>query len=449
MFIQKTLTYLLLLLPLFVQAQPAPEVTFEKKRFHLPFQQVNNLILVDLTINAQPYRFLLDTGVHHTLIFNPKFLDPAQNIKAQETAYLSISGLGKNEPIKAFRTVGNTIQIGKMKMEHQTILWLDEMDAALGSKMGVSIDGIIGMQFFKHLRAKIDYRHEYIQIRSLSDKPFRTKGKYYSVPITFFRGKPFVTAKVHLNDTIAQGSFLLDSGSSDAIWLFENKIGYTAPTPYFKDYLGYGINGDVFGKRGKMTALDLGFHTFKEPKIAYPDAGAFQNITMKPDRIGSIGGEILSRFKIIIAYAEQKVYLQLLSHVDAPFYYNMSGIDLQYYGVKIIATNVPKASSKAMPQKSYNPNTSSSAELFLDGRKTLKTVNAIAIDKVRPHSPASRAGIQEGDELLRINGRNVVYMNLAEINRLLQRRPGQRIRLLVSRNGQRLEKEFYLEELFK
>ncbi len=170
---------------------------------------------------------------------------------------------------------------------------------------------------------------------------------------------------------------------------------------------------------------------------------------MKPDRIGSIGGEILSRFKIIIAYAEQKVYLQPLSHVDAPFYYNMSGIDLHYDSVKIIATNVPRASSKAMPQKSYNPNTSSSAELFLDGRKTLKTVNAIAIDKVRPHSPASRAGIQEGDELLRINGRNLVYMNLAEINRLLQRRPGQRIRLLVSRNGQRLEKEFYLEELFK
>ena len=114
---------------LFVQAQPAPELTFEKKRFHLPFQQVNNLILVDLTINAQPYRFLLDTGVHHTLIFNPKFLDPAQNIKAQETTYLSISGLGKNEPIKAFRTVGNTTQIGKIKIEHQTILWLDEMDA--------------------------------------------------------------------------------------------------------------------------------------------------------------------------------------------------------------------------------------------------------------------------------------------------------------------------------
>ena len=40
-------------------------------------------------------------------------------------------------------------------------------------------------------------------------------------------------------------------------------------------------------------------------------------------------------------------------------------------------------------------------------------------------------------------------MNLAEINRLLQLRPGQRIRLLVSRNGQRLQKEFYLEELFK
>lgn len=52
MFTQKTLTYLLLLLPLFVQAQPAPEVTFKKKRFHLTFQQVNNLILVDLTINA-------------------------------------------------------------------------------------------------------------------------------------------------------------------------------------------------------------------------------------------------------------------------------------------------------------------------------------------------------------------------------------------------------------
>ena len=92
MFTQKTLTYLLLLSPLFVQAQPTPEVTFEKKRFHLPFQQVNNLILVDLTINAQPYRFLLDTGVHHTLIFNPKFLDPAQNITMKPDRIGSIGG---------------------------------------------------------------------------------------------------------------------------------------------------------------------------------------------------------------------------------------------------------------------------------------------------------------------------------------------------------------------
>ena len=49
---------------------------------------------------------------------------------------------------------------------------------------------------------------------------------------------------------------LLDTGSSDAIWLFENEtIGI--PDKNYDDFLGRGLGGDIFGKRTKVRSIKI------------------------------------------------------------------------------------------------------------------------------------------------------------------------------------------------
>jgi len=57
------------------------------------------------------------------------------------------------------------------------------------------------------------------------------------------------------------------------------------------------------------------------------------------------------------------------------------------------------------------------------------------VDRVMDDSPASRAGLLEGDRLMFINNSSAKALNMTEIYKLLQRKEGQSINLVVNRNG--------------
>ena len=63
------------------------------------------------------------------------------------------------------------------------------------------------------------------------------------------------------------------------------------------DFLATGINGDVFGQRGKVKQISFGEYSLSEVKVAYPDTESISQVELAENRIGSIGAEILSRFK--------------------------------------------------------------------------------------------------------------------------------------------------------
>lgn len=49
---------------------------------------------------------------------------------------------------------------------------------------------------------------------------------------------------------------------------------------------------------------------FKNPIVSFPDSSSIKNVKMVVDRIGSVGGEVLKRFTIILDYADRKMYLK-------------------------------------------------------------------------------------------------------------------------------------------
>ena len=71
-------------------------------------------------------------------------------------------------------------------------------------------------------------------------------------PLQFYRNKPYIEAKVRL-DTIGNKftdvKLLIDTGGSEAIWLFEDsKKEIKTPKKFFSDILGEGLSGTIYGK---------------------------------------------------------------------------------------------------------------------------------------------------------------------------------------------------------
>jgi C-terminal processing protease CtpA/Prc len=76
-----------------------------------------------------------------------------------------------------------------------------------------------------------------------------------------------------------------------------------------------------------------------------------------------------------------------------------------------------------------------SLSLELDGSETKPTLREVKIVKVLNASPAANAGLQRGDLIVAVEGRNVAGANALELQGLMQREIGQPLRLLIQRGS--------------
>ena len=103
---------------------------------------------------------------------------------------------------------------------------------------------------------------------------------------------------------------MANSGSSDVLWLFYQNEKIKKNSLFFSDFLEIRINGDVFGDRSKITRFRLGSFNLNEVKVAYPDSVGSYKILVDANQIGSIGGELLKRFKVTFDYPNQQISLK-------------------------------------------------------------------------------------------------------------------------------------------
>ena len=128
------------------------------------------------------------------------------------------------------------------------------------------------------------------------------------------QNKPYIDASVEINSNIIPVKLLIDSGGSDALWLFEDENIGMAPVgdKYFEDYLGKGLSGSVYGKRSKVTSFSLNSFILEEVNVAFPDSISISFARKFKERSGSISGELLKRFNIIMDYPNGKVTFKKL-----------------------------------------------------------------------------------------------------------------------------------------
>ncbi len=412
---------------------------FEKVRFQL----INNVMIVPLVVNGTELSFILDSGVRTPILFN---LTEQDSIQINEVSEVTIRGLGEGEPIQALSSKNNIFQIGAAKNFKQELYVVLDQSLNFSPSLGIPVHGIIGYDLFRDFVVEINYNAKHVKLHNPKSYRYKSSKKNQTIPLKIIRKKGYIDGVVVLQDNRELPvRMLLDTGSSDAIWLFEDDdIGI--PDKNYEDFLGRGLGGDIYGKRTKVNRIKIGYFVIEDAKTAFPDTASFAGIKNFGNRNGSLGGEVLKRFNFIFDYRNRKITLRKNGNFSTPFQYNLSGIDLQHNGLRYVTESIAEPNGVV---KSNESPTYSNVQILLEHQTRLSLVPEIIVSGIRAGSPAAGAGLQEGDVILAVNGKSVHTYKLQQILKMLNERKGKRIRVLIERANADKLFTFVLKDVFK
>ena len=422
-------------------AQTGFHIQSNKNKIVIPFQLIHNLIFIPITVNGEELTFLLDTGVEESILFS---LEDKEAVSFFDVKKIKLKGLGSNEPIEALKSSKNKLEVnGFVDNNHEIYIILNQ-EFNFSSQVGIPVNGIIGYHFFKNNLVEINYANKKIVVYENSKKlEKRIKRNYFTENISLENNKPYLISEITFDQESIPSKLLLDTGNSDALWVFLNKSSkISLPKVTVSDYLGRGFSGNVYGVRGRISSFKFGNKKFENPIATFPDTTSTKDVKMVKDRVGSFGGEILKRFTVIFDYRKLKIHTKENANANNPFIFNMSGVDIQHDGLEWV-------------KNSYTENPTLSENIF-DGNGD-KVANNLKfkfelkpifkISNVREGSTAAAAGLVKGDKIIKINKRSAHGYSMEKINQMLKSEVGKTIEMEVERNGKILKIKFQLQTI--
>lgn len=381
----------------------------KKKSITIDFKSSSNLIIIPVAINnSDTLNFILDTGVKYPIITELPFVN---KLNLNYLQPIDVKGLGDGEELTAYKSGNNTISLNGLVAYDQEIHMIINESFQISQILGIPVHGMIGFNLFKDYVVKIDYETHKITLTKPEYFTYKQRDRDIVLPLIFEQNKPFVKMSIvtDKNEEVPV-KLLVDTGASDAIWLSPNSDSrISIPEKNVEMFLGRGLSGELFGKKGRIGALWVGPLVLYEPIVAFPDNQTVEMLTGQSDRNGTLGAEILRRFMVTMDYPNKRIILRPNSSLKDAFNCNMSGLEV----------------SNPMP----------GLPIFL-------------VDNIRKNSPAYYAGVQENDQIISVNTTSGKTLTLNDINLLLQSREDKRIRLTVLRNGEEIKTEFFLKKMF-
>lgn len=324
------------------------EIENGKNKFSVYFKHIGNLVIIPISINGSvPLNFLLDTGSPYTIITN---LNAIRHFELKKGSSITVSGLGRDiQNIEAYLSTGNSLTIGNATSAESEIILIYEQGFDLSGRFGVPIYGIIGYDILKNFVTEINYSRK--KVTFYEPNYFHKKKnlkKFESVPIEIRGKKPYLNLVSKIKEDEILLNLLIDSGSSDALWLFEKKEeNVFIPSEFIEDYLGYGLNGEIHGKKTRISGLRMGSYHLNHLTTSFPDSVSISNVVRK-NRNGTVGSEVLRRFTTIYDYENQTFYFKKNKYFKQDFHYNLAGLelyqpypDLPYLEVAYVRKNSP------------------------------------------------------------------------------------------------------------
>ncbi len=390
-----TSIFILLATKFFAQEQfvepPARQLTSFK------FRQLSGGVIIFKALFANykdSLNFILDTGSGGISLDSSTVSMFGITPTPSEMTILGIGGIRKVSFVynQKLRLPGLTVDSLNFHINNYEIL-----SAVYGEK----IDGIIGYSVLNRYIFHINYDSLRISIFSNGRLKYPRGGWLYE-PI--IRTLPIQTARI--KDAIEVNSrFLFDIGAGLCLMLNKEFVEDSSFLDkkrilYAKEAEGVGGKVDMY-----LTVIKearIGPFKFRSvPVFIFDDK---YNITSYPYLNGLIGNDLLRRFNVFLNYPKREFYLTPNSHYNDLFDYAYSGLELYLIDDKVILGDVAEG------------------------------------------SPAAAAGLKEGDVVVSIN--NILGNNL-QLFKMAMQAIGEKIRMIVARDGGLMEFKFKIKSILK
>jgi len=254
------------------------------------FEWREGLIYLPVRINgSKPLSFVLDTGSARILIDRKIAAD--LGLKSSGSGSLQGAGAGRI-PIEFIHDVD--IALPGVESDGYDLSTADLQP--LAGVDGGKVDGIIGYPLLSRFVVTVDYAAK--QLTLTLPEAFHADNAAQVLPIELRDKWPFVKGELVLPGPVTvQDSFLIDSGSSDAI---DHPIVMTLQSRVASKS-GVGLGAEIQGASARATSFRLGRYTVEDPLVACCGG---TDATSK-----LIGSEILRRFTVIFDYPASRILL--------------------------------------------------------------------------------------------------------------------------------------------
>jgi Aspartyl protease/Sel1 repeat len=326
-------------------------------------EMLRSLVALPVMINGKgPFRFILDTGF------------PASVIDSRLSEKLRLPAFGIHPSFSKTEENQNLIEadysIFEIQVHHGAFLEMPFGD--LSRAVGKQIDGCLGSDFIGSSVVEIDYEAQ--SIRFLDAETYSQNlpaGAEFQLEFSW--GVPEIQVSLGIPDHEPISLRLkVDTGSDRSIGLnaeFDREYSLARLLPKTFPVSSTTVDSIQPAIAGRLRFLDLGAYRILEPIAETPDVFNSTNPS------GLIGGEILRRFKLILDYKHSRMFLEPNRNLQ-------KRMEAQFSGFTALPDN-------------RNP-------------------DVLRIFKVYPQSPATKAGLREGDVLMEWNGASASKM----INRM-------------------------------
>ncbi|MFK7808686.1 MAG: aspartyl protease family protein [Saprospiraceae bacterium] len=380
-----------------------------ERQVEVPFEYVNNFIIVNVVMNKLlSLKFIFDTGAEYTIL-NKREIADVMNLEFERE--FKVMGSDLSTELTAYLARGNHFKMGQMVAANSDLLVLKEDYFRFEDFAGVQVHGIMGANFFKHLILHIDYQRRVLIFQYPEKKLSKGQLKgFQQIPINVRKNKVYVHSHVKVNpDTLLQLSLLLDTGAGITSLLHTNSHpNLNLPSETIDGNLAMGLGGFLKGYIGRMYRLELGVFYFDNILTQFQQLQHIEDSDITAGRHGILGNLLMSRFKIIIDYPQEKLYLRPIRKYNKGFKFDKSGLG-------IIATG--------------------------------NLLNQHKIIYVIKGSPAHKAGLMSGDIITKVNIFGKAILNMTRITKILQGREGRDVKMIIRRNGERIKTSFKLKTL--
>lgn len=388
------------------EAQNIFEYEKGKKKIDIPFTMENNFILVKIRLNNFiPLTFIFDTGAEYTILAKREFTDLLGINYDRE---FKLIGADLSTEIIAHLAKNIDIALPGVRAKSQNILVLDKDYFHFEEYAGVSIDGVLGADIFRHFVVKINYKRGVISLYEPSK--FKKPKGYEEFRIDIKSSKPYLRLPVYIRDSLILSSkFLIDSGAGLSLLLYTNTHDeFELPPNVITGNIGFGLGGFMEGYLGRIHKLSLPPFQFTNVVTNFQELNTDFDVNQIVLRDGIIGNGLLSRFFVIIDYHSSRLYLKPRKKYNRGFEYDRSGLVLIASGPEL---------------------------------------DKFEVISVLPGSPAAEAGLLPRDVVRGINRLPNSFLSLNLITRKLQGRAGKKIRLVIKRNEEKRVITFILKDL--